>query len=677
MIFLAISAIAAEERLDWWAIDSEVGNRLISGDQNLTEWAKALAKSEPQTSRDAVVKLDVCMRAALDDNACDAVRALWLLGPEKADNYLLSSSYYAATDQHLAWDVARAIVETFAPRIREMSLENSLIKHFRAGDNKQRWSDDTLDAWLDARVEAVRRYDRDHPGAAINTGSAMTGRWRLGPIQFWSRLRLRYLVEMGRAEAELERMAALVRTHPTDAGIAAEYLSTLKELPVHAGKPRPVALDWMPDICQPTRATDLLDIASLLVDLDQYKSAETFYRRAIDTRITDEEISQLAMMCQAKLPTQTHRLLFEVRIREELAKCLLKLGETERSQQVMVEAADMRSKHQLPANPYLAGTVQAASGVRVIEGRIREEEKTNKDDPEYWLMRAHYYRGRSETTQEEEALRRGLALCPPAPQPVGKAPMQTRARILSDLTHLLIRDKRPEVATALLVTELKEAPVDAASSASAARLLGFDLSKSINPNEPVLWDWLARRAKWEHLEERLLRRMLEATPPAARGIPMNRAEKLALADGTDAARAATLGWILNRMGETNRSVHLLERALKTATDAELKQRAALTLFESHLDLKNWRAAESLFGLAAKRLSPKEVPEWLGRVALIAAEKGATTDAMRIFRKVANCNIRLRQLTGDLSKHGLRDDLRRFYTDVRAQLPAAKLDGLPE
>ncbi len=88
------------ERLDWWEIDNEVGRRLITGERNLVEWAAELAAAEPQTSRDAVVKLDVCMRAALDDEACAAVCALWLLGPGKADNYMLTSSYYAATDQH-------------------------------------------------------------------------------------------------------------------------------------------------------------------------------------------------------------------------------------------------------------------------------------------------------------------------------------------------------------------------------------------------------------------------------------------------------------------------------------------------------------------------------------------------------------------------------------------------
>jgi hypothetical protein len=82
-------------------------------------------------------------------------------------------------------------------------------------------------------------------------------------------------------------------------------------------------------------------------------------------------------------------------------------------------------------------------------------------------------------------------------------------------------------------------------------------------------------------------------------------------------------------------------------------------------------------LAEKRLTSKEDAEWLGRIALIAAEKGSPKDAMRIFRKVANCSLRQHQLIADLARHGLRDELRRFYAEIRAQLPTAKLDGFPE
>jgi len=90
-------------------------------------------------------------------------------------------------------------------------------------------------------------------------------------------------------------------------------------------------------------------------------------------------------------------------------------------------------------------------------------------------------------------------------------------------------------------------------------------------------------------------------------------------------------------------------------------------------VKDWRAAESIFGAAEKRLTPSEDPEWLGRIALVAAQKGAAKDAMRIFRRVANCNLRNLRLVDDLSKWDLGDELHAYYDDVRRRLPTARLE----
>jgi len=666
----------ADERLDWWAIDSEVGRCLIHGEKNLLDWAGELAAGEAATPRDAVVKLTVCMRAALDDEACDAVRTLWRLGPVSVDNHLLTNVYYKATDDYHAWEVARTIVETFAPRIHEVALDNRLFKHYRAEGSAQRWTDEEFIAWLDARVESVSHYDREREakkGEQVRQPLFRHGQAR--PIEHWRRVRLLELAGMGRADAELKRMTAAIRARPADAGAVVEYLTALVDLRGCGVGVEKGDLDWMPGVCRPARATDLRRIASLLVQLKQYKPAETFYLRAIDTEISDEELAQLAMMCQAFLADQTHRLMFQVGVREELAKCLLEMGEADRSQKVMVEAADMRQKHELPSNPYLSGMVQGASGARVIEGRIRGQEEASKDDPDYWRKRAEYYRGRGEADQEEAALRRGLALCPPAPQAPGKSPPQMRQWILSSLARLLVREQRPGDAVALLLKELGEVPVDSASSQGAARLLAYDLSKHLDIDEPILWQWLARRAKWGNPDERLIWRMLESVDREGREKYFTRAEEFALREGADASRAATLGWVLNRMDEAERSIALLKHALAAATDDDLKQRAAFTLFESYLDVKDWRAAESMFSVAEKRLTPSEDPEWLGRIALIAAQKGAAKDAMRIFRRVANCNLRNLRLVGDLSKWGLGDELRAYYEEVRRRFPTAKLEQL--
>ena len=61
--------------------------------------------------------------------------------------------------------------------------------------------------------------------------------------------------------------------------------------------------------------------------------------------------------------------------------------------------------------PYLlAGRVQAASGQRVVEGRIKKAEEEQKDSVRYWLNRAQYYLGRKEKEQSEQAYQSAMKL---------------------------------------------------------------------------------------------------------------------------------------------------------------------------------------------------------------------------------------------------------------------------
>ena len=125
------------EVLDWWAIDRGVSHQLITQEKNLIDWAHELTRAEPGTPHEAIIKIDVCMRAALDDEACDALRTLRRLEPE-VSNHLLSGIYYQATDDHQAWAVARVLTETFAPRIHDLELENRLFGHFRKSERTRR-----------------------------------------------------------------------------------------------------------------------------------------------------------------------------------------------------------------------------------------------------------------------------------------------------------------------------------------------------------------------------------------------------------------------------------------------------------------------------------------------------------------------------------------------------------
>ena len=669
---VSLPSFATADELDWWSIDKEVSRQLMSQERNLVEWARDSSHSTPSTAVEAATKLNLCMRACLDKTAIEAMDELFKLEPSIQSSFV-SNVFYRATDDFQAWNVALALVETFAPRINEASLQNRLFRHFQSAERgPARWTDARLTEWINARYETVVEYNRtnatNHGANVVSGVSAPSNRT---PIAFWRDVRLKHLAKIGKADALIETMAADVRAHPMDAEQAMELLRSLQVIRDTVQAPD---LDWMATACRPRRATDMRSIGTLLMTLQQPQVAQPFLRRAMETKLTANEIEEISATCQAMISAATHRQYFDIGVREELAKCLLAIGETDAAQRMMVAAADIRHQHGLPLNSYLAGSVQSESGEAVIQVRIREQEASEKDDAKYWRSRANYFRGLGDKVEQEKALRKALTLSPRTPLKIGKGVGSLRPSILSDMVRFLTREDRTNEAVTLLIDELRDAPVDSASAAAAARILAFDLKNQIDPEEKAFWSWLANRQRWSHTEERLLWQILQATPTERLDAAVTRAEDLASGVEIDASRPKTLGWILNRMGKPARSIPLLQTGAKT-TSSKVQASAAFALFESYLDVGNWRQAEAIFDQANKQLTPAESPQWLGRIAILAAEQQDTVAAARIWRRVANCSLRCHDLADALSERGLRQEISQFYASVQQQLPNANIAGL--
>lgn len=657
--------IHGQERLDWWSVNAHVARQLQTGERDLVEWASEWADNRPETPKAALVKINVSLRAALDEVALAGVRELKEFEANPSDS-VLNGIYYDCCDQYEAWNVAKAVLETFAGQMSEVTVNNRLLKHFEQAG----WSTDQIAQWL------CRQEERARADAKPGKHELMAwGVFPSTPTRLWRQVRLRYLSrhDDARLKALLRKMAENVRGNPTDPDKAHGYLEALRE--TRGGGRELPELCWIVRSCRFEQATDWAAVGEQLQRLEQWSEAAQCFRKAIEKPLADDELERMGRMRQVTLSPKRLRVGFAVRLRERRARCLVNAGEPHAAQRLIEEIETLREEHDVPANPMLAGQVQAASGARVIEQRILEQEESSSDDPEYWRKRARYYRGRNEPKKEENAYKQGLQRAEAKPRPRGKSPSTLRASLLREYAGFLLRRQREDEAVDLLVAELKTAPIEAESSKAAARLLGFDLANHLDPEEPAIWDWLERRRKWEHTAERLLWRMLERTPPEARKAAYQRAE--AMTRERHASRAATLGWILNRMNEPERSLPLLKYAVEHAEDKEERRAAAFTLFESYLDLGQWRAAEQMFNTASQRLTPSEDGEWLGRIAVLAARDGARDDAMRIFRRVANMTLRT-SVTDRLAELGLRDRLAEYYAHVADRLPdSSTLDAIRE
>ncbi len=632
------SGLRAQEpgKADWWAAQRELSGLLIDRKMRIEALVNQVTAAPPVTAPQAMLKVAVLMRAGMGREAVDALKELQRLVPD-LDGHEVSCIYYEAFDRLHQPVIAQGVLEIFAGTVCDVSLENRLLS-YRLENG---WSEDRVDRWL-----------ADKPAGREN---------------FWIKERVRFNMRHGRGEPLIRDLEEAVRRNPADVAGAIAFLDIL----CHVRHERRAGWDvsWLAGAVKPGRATDCEKMASRLKDLACWAAAASCCERALDIPLAEDECQSLGMMRQAFLPPETLKAIFAVSLREALSECLLKLDRREEAQLRMVEAADLREKNGLGKNALLAGRVQAASGQRVIEGRIRAEEKTSEDDPDYWRERARYYRGRKETSLEEDALRRGLTLTAPrpGPEPRGKAAGDRRWWMVSDLAHFFLREGRQTEAFDLLRREIETAPPSAPSAGGAARRLAMELGERVRTDDDVLWTWLGARGGWGDAEERLLWKMLENAKRDEMEPHLVRAEKLAT--GSHPSRAHVLGWILNRMRLPERSIPLLEYALKPAPEQDdFHGKVAFSLFESYLDVDDWTSAEALFPEARTRLTAGELSDWYGRIARAAARAGAKEEALRIWKDVVNVNPSETGALKDLVAAGLEKELGVFYRELQKKMP---------
>ncbi len=429
----------------------------------------------------------------------------------------VTSIYYECGDNLHAWDLAKAALETFPTNITEVDIQNRLLKHLLDSG----WSIEQADDWLASMP----------PGAE----------------SFWRKARLYFNRAQGRGEALEQAWAQQLRQNPNAIQPALEFLDALLYARSAANQGQQPNLFWMTEVLKPTRATEASEPPPACRTSRTGPPRFPSIAKPSPFPSPRMEISKMSMMRQVMLPGDTLRASFDTQVRESLAQCLLATGDAAEAQKWMVQAQDIREKHNLSRNASLAGQVQARSNERTIEARIQAEEKTSEDDPNYWTERAQYYAGRNEPAQQEEALKRALALTVPKPRPERgyKGYIDWRGSCLQQYANFLQQQKRMAEAPTSSSTKSKPLPPRPTPLAPPCVYLCFDLKSFLRVDDDSLWTWLRNRPRWEFPEDRLLWVMLQAAKPAELDQYFPRAENLAC--GQDPTRLHSLGWVMNRM----------------------------------------------------------------------------------------------------------------------------------
>ena len=581
IIFLfSINIFAATENVDWWKTRKDVSAKLSNKKISVINLATNICKIKPQNAQEAMFNLCVFMRMGMTK---EAVKMLWFVknSNAKINEYQIESIYYAACDDFKNYDVAKADVEIFADNITELMLENRLLKHLLHSGH----SFEEIDKWLS-----------DMP---------------YGKNDYWIKQRAYFNIYHGNKEKFIKKITKNAHENPQNIQKVLLYLEIMN-CATDTGMTN-INFVWMTNSVKPKSAVQAKKIASLLKRARDYNTAIKFYHTALTIPLTDDEIKKLCASCQVLISGERIKIHFIVDIKEDMAKCYLKLGRSDKAQKEMVEAADIRQKHHLGLNPFLAGEVQGISGKHIIENRIKKEEKLSKNNPKYWEKRALYYKGRNEPENEEEALIKGLTLTKPAapPNQPSKRYISWRSRMLRHYVIFLKRQKRSEEAIKLLRKEIEQTPADSESSRRAVSLIAYDFYNYINPDDPVLWKWLSEQPKWTYPEERLLMEML-------------------------------------------------------------KRKATFALLESYLDSGNWKMAENISSEAFKNFSSKEKSIWHSRIAVVAAKRGDKNNAIRIWKDIANLYPYQIDSVKELANLGLKEDLIKIYKEMQKNIPSSNI-----
>lgn len=543
------------------------------------------------------------------------------------------------------WDLAKLYLEQLP--MAEPGWGYVLVKHMCSECKNDATALDAIDNWIKARFPFNEEY--------------------------WWRLRMTFADEAGRRKQILADFAKQVKDKPDDLRRLKWFILASDDSAEKSD------IHWICEAVLPKLAYRNYQVAEWLHT--RHPAEAIFYLKRAQTipfSPQDEKEIRNFLLRYSALPANLSSVPqvkhFSVWVRSMLAECYQKVGQSKEAQSILLQLSK-ESGGQVPtyALSQLAGQIQAATPTRPLEQQIKAAEVKNEDSIDYWQGRADYYRGRKETEQERSAWLRALKL---AKSKQANLKQDSSAQfylpmIVSSYAQFLRRHESDQAAVKFIWSEF-DAASNSSSSLEYRTKLVRDLEQTyetdqtdyLSPVDERLWQLLKQANTWSYTEERILWRMARNAKPEQRQQLWKRAEGLAL--GT-ASREHTLGWIMNRCQEAKRSIPLLLAATR-CDDKDLKQRSQFTLFESYLDVFDWRRAEEIWPAASVRLTSEEKPDWLSRIAIAAARAGDKEDSLRLWQLKDSIDLSALNNLDDMVKYGMKDKLVNYYGELKKSKP---------
>jgi len=605
--------------------------------RDLLTWSDELAaKMDAARVEELLITLDVLVRAGEPRRVSAVIGRLGKTPAAERPSYEVLERLFRAG----YYEQARLWFETFPKSHMVSDYRASFVDWLAAGEGAE-----GAEAWLRQRD----RLEREESIYAARD---------------WTYVLLRYLESRGTLAAHVEAMGQEVRKAPTDAGRVFEYLRARRFLP----KEQRPALAWLVEIVRLEHPLDSFYLAwRLLSRSERSEDVIPFYDISLASTMTDydrQRFNETELTNIYVAPEQVEPWLRRW-TKAELAKACFAARRLDRAQKLVEELTGKKDGALEDIGPYLfAGQVQDASGLRVIEERIRKAEEVKKDSVRYWLNRAAYYKGRKEGKQAEDAYESALKLPPDS----------LRWEVVRDYGWFLKDSRRWDDAAKLYRGEIQRVGLESDGVAFWLHALrALDEGRPLPWDDPLIWDWLAIRKKryFGQSEQGFLEGAGSMAREANAWDAFEKKARTLAAPPCPAGLQYTLGSLLHRFGSAEEGLRMMlevyEQWPKDAYpfDYQVGERL-LSLLLARGD--GTRAGKIVDHLA--KLGPDwNSARWFNRMAVEAAKGGAPDLAMELWRRKLALDLSDQADLGVLVSAGLADRLREFYAALARRAPA--------
>ena len=711
-------------------IREEIEAELCLEKRNLVDWAVELLEKNPKDVKEALVKIEVMLRAGLDDHAAETVTQLLPLYCDPNHRNAVGNSrmlFYVACRKFQGPQTINALLDTFPEHIdtSSMSSVSMLLCQFRNNG----WKQEQIEQWLITMQKKSFQKRRLIPLAQANSRDKhfryQSEPWYLEhenrPETTWLKIRLGTGMANEKKMQLLDQLEQAARQNPADTLGMLDFIFVWQSTRtrINTVGQNGSELSWIVEVAKPKETLDAYYLGIDLLKAKQWEPAKQMFQKALSLSENSKEESpqdptQTLMMARRKGRTYKDSIARMIEQCDQNIKQSSPVKPTSYSSPLLSTSTTSASTSN-PTQDEVAKTknkqqeaslTEIRASVKKEEERLLQEEEKMKAVPSYWERRAnlylkipHYRRTKEECQKEEDALKMALKLIKePTSELQSKGPRQRRPRKShrSELVQRYVDSLRNQMQDRtrdefnFLLTELENNPPESDSARTAARCLNNKNKylPFLKPNEPIIWNWIEKQEVWGNDVRTLLYFMAckvrEGFDKQLSSPQNNEASEDVYTFIKKLEEMAKHGHLsrvklcvdfllgsssLGLQANPERAFLLIQDRLKRG-DLDATQQATLAsdLFLAYVKGKYFEEADQLFENEDYQLRDR------GRYCQLALDSAKANNkqiAMKNWRRSANCALRDErqvELNRMLRQYDLGDQIDAYYQEVKKKLP---------